>query len=84
MPDAETVSALGSLPLPALVILAIVVAVVASVFIFVKFGEGRKAEKGPQADLEVKLATFDPRLIQALVSEMARLAERVDHNSEML
>lgn len=76
MPDDKTVTAFGALPWPALLVLAGVVLVLGAILIWVKFGDGRR--EGPKTeDFQVKLATFDPRKIEALTDAMERNTDAV-------
>lgn len=81
VPDAQTVAAFGTLPLPALIILAMVVAALGGSFIFVKFGDGRKS--GPKTeDFQVRLATFDPKSIALLIQEIGKASFETERQTE--
>lgn len=71
MPNAEAVQAFGSLPLPALIILALIIAGLGGLFIYVKFGDGKRSEPAT-TDFQVKLATFDPATMQMLIQEIGK------------
>lgn len=71
MPNADTVQAFGTLPLPALIVLALVVAGLGAWFIYVKFGDGKRAEPASK-DFQVKLATFDPATMNVLIQEIGK------------
>jgi hypothetical protein len=83
MPNADTVSAIGDLPWPALIVLALLVGVLGATFIVVKFGEGRKAQPKTE-DFQVRLATFDPAQIAVLIQEISRNTDGAEDHCRCL